>query len=97
VIFDRDLVVRIQVMMALADIEKVKLSLHGQSIAHETHPRDDGSYLLQARLDHASLAKPDRDFAITLHAEPKRPFDFGPSEDRRWLGLAVNWCELEPA
>jgi glycosyltransferase involved in cell wall biosynthesis len=97
VIFDRDLVVRIQVMMALADIEKVKLSLHGQSIAHETHPRDDGSYLLQARLDHASLAKLDRDFAITLHAEPKRPFDLGPSEDRRWLGLAVNWCELEPA
>jgi hypothetical protein len=43
------------------------------------------------------MAKPDRDFAITLDVgETIRPIDIGAGNDQRRLGLLVNWCELEP-
>ena len=39
----------------------------------------------------------DGDFGITLEvARVMRPLDLGINEDRRWLGVAVCWVELEP-
>ena len=44
------------------------------------------------------LAKSGRDFGINLDCvETVRPVDIGLSEDRRWLGVAVNWVELAPS
>jgi hypothetical protein len=44
----------------------------------------------------SSMAKPDRDFGITLDiGEIIRPMDAGEGDERRWLGLLINWCELE--
>jgi hypothetical protein len=98
VVFDRDLALRIRIIDALAAIDRITLSIHEQTIAHLTERLDDGTFLLQARLDCATLAKPDRDFGVTLDfAETVRPMDRGPSDDPRWLGVAVSWCELEPA
>jgi hypothetical protein len=98
VLFDRDLAVRIHVIQALGGIERVKLSIHAQAISHRVELLYDGTFLLQARLDHTALAKADRDFGITLEdIETVRPIDLGPSGDRRWLGIAIAWCEIEPA
>jgi hypothetical protein len=42
------------------------------------------------------MAKPEADFGITLELPATaRPMDWRVGDDRRWLGLAVNWCELE--
>jgi glycosyltransferase involved in cell wall biosynthesis len=98
VLFDRDLLLRIHVIRALGGIDRLALSIHAQPVAHRVERLYDGTFLLQARLDHAALAKADRDFGITLDGiETLRPIDLGPGEDRRWLGLAVAWCEMDPA
>jgi glycosyltransferase involved in cell wall biosynthesis len=97
VAFDRDLRLRIHVVVAAAAIDRVALSIHGVAIPHHVARLDGGTFLLEGQLDHATMAKPDRDFGITLDVgETIRPMDAGLGEDRRWLGLAVNWCELEP-
>ena len=96
VTFDRDLALRIHVIDTLVAIDKVVLSIHEQAVAHRLERLDDGTFLLQARLDHA-MARRDRDFGVTLDVGATvRPMDRGPSDDPRWLGLAVAWCEIEP-
>lgn len=98
VLFDRDLALRIHVIRPLGRIDLVRLSIHAQEIEHRVEPLYDGTFLLHARLDHARLVKADRDFGITLEGiETLRPIDLGPGEDRRWLGLAIAWCEIDPA
>jgi hypothetical protein len=97
VAFDRDLRVRIHIVNALAAIDRVVLSVRGQTIPHHLERLDGGGFLLEGQLDHARLAMPELDFGITLDmAETIRPIDVGLGEDRRWLGLLVAWCELEP-
>jgi hypothetical protein len=96
-VFDRDLRLRIHVIAAIGPIDRVVLSLDGQTIRHQVERLDGGTFLLVGRLDRATTAKPNRDFAITLDVgETIRPMDIGAGDDRRWLGLLVNWCELEP-
>ena len=97
VVFDRDLRFRIHVITAIGPIDRVALSIHGQTIRHHVERLDGGTFLLEGRLDCATMAKLDRDFGITLDiGETIRPVDIGANEDRRWLGLLINWCELEP-
>jgi hypothetical protein len=97
VVFDRDLRFRIHVIAAIGPINRVALSIHGRTIRHQVERLDGGTFLLVSRLDHATMAKPDRDFAITLDVgETIRPIDIGAGNDQRRLGLLVNWCELEP-
>src|SRR6478672_2099326 len=97
VVFDRDLRFRIHVITAIRPIGGVALSIHGQPIRHRIKQVDGGTFLLEGRLDCATMAKPDRDFGITLDVgETIRPMDISANEDRRWLGLLINWCELEP-
>jgi Glycosyl transferase family 2 len=97
VAFDRDLRLRIHVIVAAVAIDRVVLSIHGVTIPHRVARLDGGTFLLEGELDHATMAKPDRDFGITLDVgETIRPMDIGAGDDRRWLGLAINWCELEP-
>jgi hypothetical protein len=97
VVFDRDLRFRIHVIAATGPIDRVVLSLDGQTIRHQVQRLDGGTFLLVGRLDRATMAKPNRDFAITLDVgETIRPIDIGAGNDQRRLGLLVNWCELEP-
>ena len=100
IVFDRDLAVRIHILSAVKDaINTLKLSIHEQEIAYRVERLREGSFLITAQLNHAAMAKPNRDFGITLEiANTVRPLDLGGlNQDPRWLGLAVNWVELEPA
>lgn len=101
IVFDRDLTVRIHIVLAVKDeaINTLKLSVHEQDIAYRLDRLHEGTFLVLAQLDHAAMAKPKRDFGITLEiAKTVRPLDhLGVlNQDSRWLGLAVNWIELEP-
>ena len=110
IVFDRDLAVRIHVLSALNDetINTLKLSIHEQDIAYRLDRLREGTFFIFAQLDHAAVAKPKRDFGITLEiANTLRPLDLRLSKDvellvpttkleSRWLGLAINWVELEP-
>jgi hypothetical protein len=98
-VFDRDLAVRIHILFAVKGAtDTLKLSIHEQEIAYRVERLREGSFLVLAHLDHAAMAKPKRDFGVTLEiANTVRPLDLGGlDQDSRWLGLAVNWVELEP-
>src|SRR6476659_4755695 len=78
VVFDRDLRFRIHVIIAIKPIDRVALSIHGHTIRHHVERRDGGTFLLEGRLDCATMAKLDRDFGITLDiGETIRPMDIG--------------------
>jgi hypothetical protein len=98
IVFDRDLAFRIFIGMALSQevVSTIKLSIHGRPVAVRIEDLADGTYLLHARAAGYPGSK-DRDFGITLEvARVMRPLDLGINEDRRWLGVAVCWVELEP-
>jgi hypothetical protein len=100
IVFDRDLAVRIHILFALVDeaINTLKVSIHEQDITYRLDRLPEDTFLVLAQLNHAAIAKPKRDFVITLEiANTVRPLDLGGlNQDSRWLGLAVNWVELEP-
>jgi hypothetical protein len=76
------------------------MSIHEQEITYRLDRLRDGTFLVLTQLNHALLAKPQRDFGITLEiADTIRPVDHLDelNQDSRWLGLATNWVELEPA
>jgi glycosyltransferase involved in cell wall biosynthesis len=54
----------------------------------------DGHWLLTAAIPPRNPRQPLR-FAIHV-ARTARPIDLGVNEDRRWLGVAINWIEMSP-
>jgi hypothetical protein len=99
IVFDHGFAVRIHILSTLLDeaINTLKLSIHEQEIAYHLYRLAEGTFLVLAQLDHASIAKPKGDFGITLEiANTVRPLDLGLNQDSRRLGLAVNWVELDP-
>ena len=96
--FDRDLAIRIHVILILRPdlADGIKLSIHDDPL--DTHVRRQGpTLLIEAQARRADLANTDRDFGVTIDAGAvARPCDLGLGPDHRWLGLAVNWIELEP-
>jgi len=100
VVVDRDLAARIHILNAAGNaLNTLKLSIHERPIAYRVSRLAGGSHLVEAHISRAAITGPQRDFGITLEIEnTARPMDLSPtSEDSRWLGLAVNWVELEPA
>ena len=78
VIFDRDLLVRIQViaMMRPELIDSIRLSMHGRPLAFEID-RSQPLLGLVTKLRRAEIAETDRDFGITIEVPVTRPFDLG--------------------
>ena len=97
VIFDRDLLVRIQIiaMMRPELVDSIRLSMHGQPLAFEID-RSQPLFGLVTKLRRAEIAATDRDFGITIEVPVTRPFDLGLGEDRRWLGVAIAWVLVSP-
>jgi hypothetical protein len=97
VLLDRDLRVRIHVMMLLRPemAGSITLSLHGRPLDVRIK-RGERSTLVETIVRPAD-ADVDRDFGITIDTgEVTRPCDLGLGADRRWLGIAVSGIELEP-
>ena len=98
VLFDRDLAIRIHVIATMRPdlADSIKLSVHEHPL--DTVVRREGpTLLLEAEVRRADVANTDRDFGVTIDAGGlARPCDVEAGPDNRWLGLAVNWIELEP-
>jgi hypothetical protein len=98
IIFDRDLLVRIKILAMLRPerVDSLKLSVHGHPLDVRIDKRD--LIVLEAEVRRAHVNK-DRDFGVTIDTGgAARPCDVGLGDgtDRRWLGVAVNWIEVEP-
>ena len=94
VLLDRDLKIRIHIISTLRPdlIGKIKLSVHQHPIEVRVS-RLGGTFTLKSEVRQADMQQKHAEFAVTIDAiEVAQPV--GP--DRRWLGLAVNWIELEP-
>ena len=97
VIFDRDLLVRIQVaaMVRPELVDSIRLSMHGQPLDVQID-RSQPLFALVTKLRRSEIAESSRDFGITIDVPVTRPIDFGLGEDRRWLGVAIAWIEVSP-
>ena len=98
VVVDRDLGVSLHILMALHPdtIAATTLSIHERPLTVAVRPDGHGA-TLETVIRPADLADNGRDFGITLDAGALlRPCDTGASDDRRWLGVAVDWVELRP-
>jgi hypothetical protein len=72
----------------------VWLSCEGVRLESTVEETADRGWLLSAVVPGGGASEPLR---LTLHtARTIRPFDLEINEDRRWLGVAVNWIEFEP-
>jgi hypothetical protein len=70
------------------------LSCDGVRLEGAMEKQADPRWLLSAVVPPGDAMEPLR---LILHtARTIRPFDLEAGEDRRWLGVAVNWFEFEP-
>jgi hypothetical protein len=99
VLCDRPVAIRIHIVRHMQeDIAKdVELLVNGRRLCSTIETTDAGTTLLSAVLTWDAGAPRDQPLRITLVvAKTRRPLDLGINEDRRWLGIAVNWVELAP-
>ena len=76
-------------------LDGVALTFNGQPLDVTKSRSDSGRWFVDTILD---PQRGDLDPLLNLTVpRTARPFDVYGSEDRRWLGVAVNWIELSPA
>jgi hypothetical protein len=97
VIFDRDLAIRVHILLGVDPdvLRSARLLVNSAPIESTIEPTADQTFLLSgiARADGAQ----DGNLRISLEVDKTRRFcDIADSSDRRWLGLAVNWLEVAP-
>jgi hypothetical protein len=98
VLFDRDLLIRIHVIAAIAEDAFVALKLTVQDVEHpyNTELTPEGTRILVCICRYTGSVPRALDIGLDV-GKTRRPRDVGMGEDRRWLGLAVNWIEVGPA
>lgn len=98
--FDRELFFRMHVLAAIdpATLTAVRISVQDREVAFRSEVTPSRTYILtwsSRPLPGAALNEP---LSVTVDTTlTRRPRDIGANEDRRWLGLAVNWLEIGPA
>jgi hypothetical protein len=94
VLFDRDFKIRIHIISTLRPdlIDKIGLAVHGHPLEVRIS-RSSNTFTLKSQVRQVDLQREVSEFSLTIDAiEVAQPA----GSDRRWLGLAVNWIELEP-
>jgi glycosyltransferase involved in cell wall biosynthesis len=66
----------------------------GVRLASTIEETPDGGWMLTARVPPCNAPMPLR--VVFCTARTVRPFDRWMNQDRRWLGAAINWVNLEP-
>jgi glycosyltransferase involved in cell wall biosynthesis len=99
VLFGADLLIRIHVIHSITPtaVEQLKLFVNSRPVEYRLERTASETFVVHglARIDpHGS---PDDGLRIGLEVDKVlRPIDLGVNEDHRWLGIAVNWIEVEP-
>jgi hypothetical protein len=99
VYFDRDLFFRVHVIDAVdpAVMTLLKIFVQGQQVSFRSEATRGGTYMLTWSSGPPPDADPKEPLHVTIDTGvTRRPRDVGLNEDRRWLGLAVNWIEIGP-
>jgi glycosyltransferase involved in cell wall biosynthesis len=97
VVFDRDLLIRINAVASLVPREAIKILIWGRPLEIRIRDGHDGSFQLEAAARAADFPSSGRDFGITIEVDAtRRPCDLGINEDTRWLGAAIGSVDLEP-
>jgi hypothetical protein len=99
VYFDRHLFFRMHVISAIdqALLTSLKIFVQGSEMLFESETTPNRSYMLTWSLAPPAGAGPQEPLTVTIDTgRTRRPRDVGFNEDRRWLGLAVNWIEIGP-
>jgi hypothetical protein len=94
VLLDRDFKIRIHVISTLRPdlIDKIGLAVHEYPLEVRVS-RSRNTFTLKSQIRQVDLQREVSEFALTIDAiEVAQPA----GSDRRWLGLAINWIELEP-
>jgi hypothetical protein len=97
VLFDRKLAVRIHLLGAIEDsiLRALRLSVQGVEVPFEIETTAQGTLVVHGICPRPA-ATPDA-LEISLDVgRTRRPVDVMESQDRRWLGVAVNWIEVGP-
>lgn len=98
ILFDRDLGFRICIIAAVAPLDSLRILFHGEPVPHRLVRRLNRTTIVQGVLPLALKPARYRDFGLTVEvSETRRPFDQDAGADRRWLGVAISWCEVGPA
>lgn len=75
-------------------LRDIWLSSDGVRLESHVEATADGHWMLTAAIPPGS---PDEPLRLAIHvARTIRSIDLGGNQDRRWLGVAVNWIELAP-
>ena len=99
VVLDRDLMLRVHVLQCIdaQDAARLRLSANGQPLETTVETTQAQTYLVSARVELPARTKPTEGLRLAFEvAEMRQPFRLGINEDRRWLGVPVNWIELRP-
>ena len=79
-------------------VSSVRLSVNGTSIETRLISGPQSTRVLVGQIPPGPLhAQDDEEIRLVIDIDKThRPIDLGINEDRRWLGLAVGWVEVEP-
>lgn len=99
VVVDRPLEVGLHLLhVATPDLLRtLRLTVNGQPVPVRLAGTEAGTVMLHASIAPGGGGAARDHLRLALHLErTARPCDLGPSPDRRWLGVAVNWVEVAP-
>ncbi len=98
IVFNSDLLIRLKLLNSLVPADTIALEIHGRRLTPRIRVESDSTVTLEADVRIAELGtSPNRDFGVTIKLDQTiRPGDVSASHDFRWVGVAVNWIELEP-
>jgi glycosyltransferase involved in cell wall biosynthesis len=96
---DRDLAIRIHILHAIDPeaVARLELSVNSRRAVSRVELLPSQTFLVHAVVP-GELEPPESGLRLTLEVDQvQRPSDNGINPDQRWLGVAVNWIEVEPA
>jgi glycosyltransferase involved in cell wall biosynthesis len=99
VYFDQSLFFRMHVITAIdqALLTSLKILVQDREVSFKSEMTPSGTHMFTWSSAPSADADPKEPLSVTVDtALTRRPRDLGINQDRRWLGVAVNWIEIGP-
>jgi glycosyltransferase involved in cell wall biosynthesis len=100
VLFDKELTFRMHIIGAIdpAVLTSLRIFVQDREVSFDSETTPGNTQLLTWASSPDPASDPNEPLRIKLQtSRTRRPRDLGINEDRRWLGVAVNWIEIGPA
>lgn len=99
VLVDTDLLIRVHVIHTIgpSTLEQLELFVNSRPVDCRLEKTTSETIVVHGLAQMGPESAPENGLRISLAVDKvQRPIDLGVNEDRRWLGIAVNWIEIEP-